>query len=426
MARSCAIWRWPLPHRLNLLLVAAAILTAWGPLRFEIFDAGTDVIQFYAAGRLVDRGEANRLYDQLYFQSVQAAMPEIHPRSYYYSLYPPMVAMLMAPLARLPYLDARLVWWIVEGLAFIAAGVLLGCGMPLAPRWKATALLAMAALFPVWIALRVGQLTPLWLLALAGGTLLHHRDKRLAAGVVLSLLAMKPQLAAPLVIWLLFRRDLRALCGMAVGVAVQGLAVMALLGPAVPFQYLAALPGIGHATKLITLSPAYDQSFGGIINNVLFDWGWLRPERRAAALAGQLAIALLAGFLLLQIVRASRRLAPGGAEAEHARRYEYAAAVLFMLVATPHLLLYDVSLLAVAILWLWSTPGWRMGVVLYLSTTVPAALLYLALRFSLTPLLALWVLARMADHLHGLQCGDCADFRHPAQPARTEMGLSPS
>ncbi|MGD0898883.1 MAG: glycosyltransferase family 87 protein, partial [Thermoguttaceae bacterium] len=359
--------RWPLNHRLNLLLAAGVIFTAWGPLCFEIFDAGTDVIQFYAAGRVVQSGHADRLYDQTYFQSVQTCIPDIHPKTWYYSLYPPTVALMMSPLARLPYLEARLVWWIVEGAAFIAAGFVLYRWMPITPRWKPTAILALAAMFPVWMALRVGQLTPLWLLALAGGTLLHHRGRRLGAGLVMSVLFMKPQLAAPAVVWLVLRRDLRALCGMALGAAIQVLAVMVLLGPAVPLNYVVALPGIGRAAKLITLTGAYEQSFGGTISNVLRGWYWLMPERHAAAAAAQLVVAVLAGFLLLKIVEANRRLARRGPDTAYAMHYEYAAAALFLLVATPHLLLYDVSLLAVPIVWLWSSPGWRMGMVLYLS-----------------------------------------------------------
>jgi len=391
--------RWPLPDRLNLLLVAAVMFTAWGPLCFEIFDAGTDIIQFHVAGRLVHDGQADRLYDQTYFQSIQTGMPEIHPKGWYYSLYPPMVAMVLAPWAGLPYLEARLVWWIVEAAAFVAAGLMLYRWMPIAPRWKPTAILALAALFPVWMALRVGQLTPLWLLALAGGTLLHDRGHRFRAGLALSLLAMKPQLAAPLVVWLLLRRDLRALGGMAAGVAVQGLAVAIFLGPAVPLAYLAALPAIAQATKLINLTAAYDHSFAGILNNVLLRWYWLPPERHAVAAVGQLAVAVLAGFLLFRIVQSNRQPAAQGQQAEHARRCEYAAAVLFVLAATPHLLLYDVSLLAVPIVWLWSSPEWRMGVVLWLSATVLAAFVFVGLGFSLTVILALWVLARLADPL---------------------------
>jgi hypothetical protein len=215
----------------------------------------------------------------------------------------------------------------------------------------------------------------------------------------MSVLFMKPQLAAPAVVWLVLRRDLRALCGMALGAAIQVLAVMVLLGPAVPLNYVVALPGIGRAAKLITLTGAYEQSFGGTISNVLRGWYWLMPERHAAAAAAQLVVAVLAGFLLLKIVEANRRLARRGPDTAYAMHYEYAAAALFLLVATPHLLLYDVSLLAVPIVWLWSSPGWRMGMVLYLSATVLAAFLCVGLGFSLTVFLALAALADIADEL---------------------------
>jgi hypothetical protein len=391
--------RWPLPARLNLVLVAGVIFTAWGPLCFDIFTPGTDVVQFHVAGRLVGDGQADRLYDQVYFHSRQAAMPEVELKSWYYSLYPPTVALALAPWAKLPYLEARLVWWLVEGAAFIAAGFMLYRCAPLARQWKPTALLALLAMFPLWMAMRVGQFTPLWLLALAGGMFLHDRGRRFSAGASFSLLLLKPQLAAPLAFWLLLRRDLRALAGMTSGALVQLLAVVVFLGPAMPLDYLAALPGIARGAKVVNLSAAYEQSFGGSIKHFLLHSGWNPPDCRLPAALGQLALALLAGYLLFDVVRSNRRAARNGPQAEHARRYEYAAAVLFLLAATPHLLLYDLTLLAVPILWLWSTPAWRLGIVLFFPATVVAAFVSLGLEFNLTPLLILWVLARLAHEL---------------------------
>jgi hypothetical protein len=85
--------------------------------------------------------------------------------------------------------------------------------------------------------------------------------------------------------------------------------------------------------------------------------------------------------------------------ADVAPRYEYAAAALLMLLLTPYLLVYDLALLLVPIAYLWSSPDWRMGIVLYASITLVGALLYLRLDFSLVPFLELIVLARMAASL---------------------------
>ena len=68
------------------------------------------------------------------------------------------------------------------------------------------------ALLPLW-SCRVAwaNWTPMLLLVLAGGLTLHKQGKATWAGLVLSILALKPQLAAGLVLWMLLRRDLRTL-----------------------------------------------------------------------------------------------------------------------------------------------------------------------------------------------------------------------
>ena len=130
-------------------------------------------------------------------------------------------------------------------------------------------LVALAALMPLWIAVGIGHLAPMLLLVLAGGLTLHKQGKRGWAGLVLSLLALKPQLAAGLVLWMLLRRDLRTLLGLAAGFALQALAVAALLGPGLWLDYLHAMPAISAVTRAYRYSPLFEQSFAGIASNLL-------------------------------------------------------------------------------------------------------------------------------------------------------------
>lgn len=396
--------RWPLPDRLNLLLVAVLLFTAWGPVCFEIFRADCDTMQFYVAGELVNRGEAHRLYDQPYFYATQRQLggSSVSPTEYSSHLYPPTVALLASPWARLPYGAARVTWWIGQALLYCGAGWMACRGASIAPRWRVTAALALATIFPFWIAVRIGQLTALWLVALFAGILLHRRGNLTASGVVLSVLALKPQLAVPVFIWLLLRRDRRPIGGMAIGVAAQAIAVIVCLGPSMPGYYLSELPNLAKAAKALCFSPAFEQSFAGTLQGILVKGGWLSPQLGWAAMLAQPILSLLSGILLLQAVLANQRLERRGEAPRFAAWYEYSCAVLFLLLFTPHLLLYDMGLLAVPMVCLWSSPGWRMGVVLYLSTTVAAALLYLGLDFSPAPLLMFWILYRLSRQLHEL------------------------
>jgi hypothetical protein len=66
-----------------------------------------------------------------------------------------------------------------------------------------------------------------------------------------------------------------------------------------------------------------------------------------------------------------------------------------MLLVTPHVLLYDLSLLAVPLVNLWSSARWRLGVALYLATSVFAIPVYDAVGFSIVPAVLLTTLFRL-------------------------------
>ena len=213
------------------LLTALAVLAAWEGFvlnnRPETRGCGGDFPQFYVAGTIVSRGEAERLYDQPYFRHFQESLRDDPLRS----LYPPTMGLLMAPLGRLSYHEALAAWWASKPSASLPRGAIFYRTTPLPRPWRINMLVALAALLPLWIAVGIGHLAPMLLLVLAGGLTLHKQGKRGWAGLLLSLLALKPQLAVGLVLWMLLRRDLRTLLGLAAGFALQALAVAVLLGP---------------------------------------------------------------------------------------------------------------------------------------------------------------------------------------------------
>jgi hypothetical protein len=396
--------RWPLPHRLNLALLTLLLLTVWGLFWHASIDGGHgyggDFRQFYAAGWIVDFGDVGRLYDQAYFREVQ--LSEWGDPHGFYSLYPPILALVLAPFARLPLASALNLWWGLQAVCFLAAGGMLWRSLPIVPAWRQTALFALACSFPLWMAVRIGHLTPLLLLILVSGLTLHSRGRRMLAGVVLSALALKPQFAAAICLWLLLRRDVKAGCGMLLGSLAQGIVLAACLGPSVIIDYFVSFPVIAQKAKSVLFSPVFDQSFAGILGWRMWHLGYDPRNYGNAFLLTQLAAGGLAGFLLLRIVQANRRLQRLAVEPSYGPRYEYAAVVLLLLLLTPYLLVYDLALLAIPIVCLWSSPGWRMGVALYLSITLVFAFVYLWLGFSLVPFLELIVLARMAAALRSL------------------------
>jgi hypothetical protein len=369
------------------LLLALAMMAAWEGYvlnnRPETRGCGGDFPQFFYAGWIVSHGQAGRLYDQPYFRSLQESMRDDPLRS----LYPPTMGLFMAPLGRLSYRAALLLWWSIQAVCLLASGLIFYRTTRLPPVWRINMLLALAALLPLWVAVGIGHLAPVLLPVLAGGLLLHRRGRTFCAGLTLSLLALKPQLAVGLVLWMLVRRDLRTLLGLAVGFALQALAVTAVLGPGMWLDYLRALPEISAIIRAYRYSPLFEQSFAGIVSNQLWELGltaWQVPAMR-------IAHALTAGAAAVMLCRVvwKRRSAPAEHSQAGAENYEYACGVLFMMILPPYFLVYDQTLLAVPLVMLWSSPAWRWGVALFAMSTVLIANLSFTLGFSLTGFVAL-------------------------------------
>jgi len=403
--------RWRVSDMALGLLTAMAVLAAWEGYalnhRPENSGCGGDFSQFYTAGQIVARGEAQRLYDQEYFRHFQEWMREDPLRS----LYPPTMALAMAPLARLSYCGALAAWWVLQVLCLAVCGIIFYRTTPLPPPWRKNMLVALAALLPLWIAVGIGHLAPMLLLVLTAGLTWHRQGRPLRAGLLLSLLVMKPQLAAGLVVWMLLRRDLRTIAGLALGGVMQFTVVALALGPRIWLDYLHALPGIAAVTRAYTYSPLFEQSFAGIASNLLGSLGLTALQIPAMRIIYALTTAV-AAVALCRVVAARRPFAgpsPRGSELRpraagsdsirvcgSRRNYEYACGVLFMTIFPPYFLVYDQTLLAFPLVMLWASPAWRWGVLLLALLTVPLANLSFTLGFSITGLVALAAMVALA------------------------------
>ena len=107
-------------------------------------------------------------------------------------LNPPLLAWLVAPLTALPYAVAVAIW----------LGVLGGClgltcwlAAPGGLRARLAQLIGAIAILPVFIGLEFGQASLLVVAVVAIAWWLIRRDRPMAAGMVLALLALKPQVA---------------------------------------------------------------------------------------------------------------------------------------------------------------------------------------------------------------------------------------
>jgi hypothetical protein len=303
----------------------------------------------------------------------------------------------------LPYDQATDFWWGLQALCFVITGVLLYQHVTVDRAWRPTVWLAWLAFYPIWDTVLHGQLSAMLLLVLVVGLELQHRRHPLWGAFVLSLLAMKPQFFAGMFIWFLLRRDWRSLPAITAGLVCQLAALAVFVGPSIIVDYIAFLPTCGKISLQYAFSPWAEHGIAGIVQNVLL---WVACPKEWGHLAGtivQFVVAGWAGLMLYRIASTERLASLANAstaapcEAASMPTFrEQTAAVLFSILLTPHLLTYDLVLLAAPLVYLWSSVHWRFGIVVYFAASMLVIPLYNTIGFSLVPMVTAVVLYRMS------------------------------
>jgi alpha-1,2-mannosyltransferase len=141
--------------------------------------------------------------------------------SYDYFVYPAPVALLMVPLAPLPFSVAATLF----SLAMVAC-VVAALWIMRVRDWRCYG--AAFLWFPMQLAILVGNITPLLVLGLAA--LWRFRDRRYLTAISLAGLIVAKLFLWPLLVWLLATRRYVAAVGAAVGAVVLALAAWAVIG----------------------------------------------------------------------------------------------------------------------------------------------------------------------------------------------------
>ena len=213
-------------HGMTALLIglyAAFTLTAAQLTHHGVGVGGTplfyDFEAFYEAGRFVLRGDASGAYDDARMIAAQhAVFPGMTVKLPWN--YPPTVQLLMTPLAALPYVVAWAIWSAGGYGAFA-----LGLRQLADRRIPVLVLLAPAAAVNLFFGQNGLYVTAL----LAGGVGLLER-RPLMAGVLLGLLACKPQFAVLVPLLLMITGRWRVLAAAAASQALLAGGALLLLG----------------------------------------------------------------------------------------------------------------------------------------------------------------------------------------------------
>ncbi len=342
---------------------------------------GRDFLQFYTAGKIVLDGEATRLYDQDHFIAVEEGVINSEkewPR--YYSLYPPAVGLLASPFALVGFPMAVLLWWaILVGLFALATNEL---ARNVIHAERSLVWWGMFSFQPVVTTFWDGQLSAVWLVAIIFGFTSQSEKRKVKAGLILSLLALKPQLGIGIGVWLILQKDWKTLFWMFVGSLLQQGVVFVILGSGVVQGYFANLEIYSKLQGLYFFDPSYQHSVSGILIDKL------GPDFRWSARLIHLGMILIVTGLSYLIIKRTKDF---GIRAS--------LGCLLAIVFAPHLLLYDLVLLAPAIVLLTQQakrPPSLMVVVLGLYLSGMLAFGYQVIGVSLVPVAIVCVVAVLA------------------------------
>jgi arabinofuranan 3-O-arabinosyltransferase len=286
---------------------------------------GDDYINFWSGPFLAWHRCAAEIYNFDAFHAFEQSIVGVHLQGYNYS-YPPVLLVLTAPLALMPYFPGLVLWLSAGWFAFYRA---LRLAMP-----KGRTLLLALATPAVFINTVAGQ-NGTWTAALFGAGLGLLDRRPIIAGGFLGLLAYKPQLGILIPIALLAGRQWRALA--AASVAAGGLVVISLvwLGPDIYADYLQRLALIRHFSL---------EDGSGVWHRSL---SVFTAARRLGAdvETAYIVQALVGGFAALAVAAVWFRNATSG--------IRNAALILGTCLATPYLQDYDMVFGALVVAWLW-------------------------------------------------------------------------
>lgn len=177
-----------------------------------------DFATYYLASRMLEIAPS-AIYDSAALNTLTSSDG---PRLAFEYVYPPFLAGVMRPLARLPYHQAVAVWLMLETMCLMGGlvGLLTLTRCPGGRVGAAIALVLLLLFTPAQEAVLLGQVSPILLLLSVMGLLLLSQERpiqELVAGILLSVATFIKIFPAILLIYLLLRRRWFCILGGAFG-----------------------------------------------------------------------------------------------------------------------------------------------------------------------------------------------------------------
>jgi len=293
---------------------------------------GGDFLAFYTGGSFARRGLSGQLLNidaQHKFQEQVLGVTTSYTAVW---IHPPYLAWLFSPFSRLPYLPAYALFVLLSGASF--AFSLRALRRELKLEHSTPKLLWFSAqYFPTLHWLLNGQTTGIWLSVLSWVFIWLRRERDIAAGLLLGLFVCKPPLALGVAASLLGAKRFRCLAGV-------GVTTFALLGVGLYFSPGAMADYAGHAAMIASLNRGGGIPAAGLHGS--FEFATLLLDGISHVAATCLGAALVLTLFTLLLVMWHRW---GWSRGTRAWDLRMAATLAIGVVLSPHLFLYDLTLL---------------------------------------------------------------------------------
>jgi len=323
---------------------------------------GTDFLHLYTLGSLAIAHRGADLYD-INAQAALAAqrVPEAAGLRYL-PTYPPQVSLLFAPLAYFSYSWALVLWWIASTVVYgvCCLSVWRAC---LNLRGSGRLVLVAAAGFPAFFHLIAwGQTSALALACFTVAFFLLRGNRQFAAGLILGCLIFKPQLGLAAAIVFAAIGACRILAGAALSAAAQLGTGVLYYGPQPFVQWIHTLRIMPGVLPLFEPRPYQTHCLRTF-------WTLLIPWPDLA-----LSLYILSAVIVLALTIACWRRGPSVPLG-----LKYSSLLFATVLIAPHLTVYDLVMLAPALLlladWLVGQPAvsltHQVGTSLYLVYMLP-------------------------------------------------------
>jgi hypothetical protein len=292
---------------------------------------GTDFLHFYTLGNIALQKRGDLLYD---IQAQAALLKKLVPDAagnVYVPLYGPQVSLLFAPFARMSYPAALTIWLLLNAVIYGTSCHLMWKHCPNLRAQPWTVLIAALA-FPGFFHLICwGQTPGLALLCFTLAFLALSKNRPYLAGVAIGSLIFKPQLGLAAAVIFLFSREWKLIAAATLAALTQLGIGWLYYGTPIMREYLHAVMNVRGVLPMLEPRPYQMHSLHAFWS-LLIPWPPLSLILYAATAMAVLAVAARCwrGKISLGL--------------------RYSALMLATVLVAPHLTVYDLLVLAPALL----------------------------------------------------------------------------